>query len=404
MSLRSCQNPIMRAYERPLVRRLEQALGTAPNLIHIVTGPRQVGKTTIASTIAERWSGPVRLAAADEMLPPSGEWLQTQWQLARRDARDGSCLLVLDEVQKIPNWSGIVKGLWDADRRQRVNVKVLLLGSSALLLAQGTSESLMGRFLLYPCVHWGFSECKAAFDWDLDQWLFYGGYPGAALLAHDLKLWRSYVRDALIEPALARDILSLQRVTKPALLRHLFAFACHFPAQAVSYNKMVGQLQDAGNTTTLAHYLDLLETAYLVTGLERFSGKIARSRGSTPKLIGWNNALINALDLRTFEEAREDGAWWGRLIENAVGAHFLNHLPRPTYAVSWWREGNDEVDFIIQGGKKTWAIEVKSGRSGSAAGLEVFRRAHPAAKSLLIGTGGMSLEEFFTADPEDALA
>jgi predicted AAA+ superfamily ATPase len=394
----------MHAYERPLVRRIEHALATGPNLIHIVTGPRQVGKTTLATTIAERWSsGPVRFAAADEMLPPTGEWLQTQWQLARRDARDGVCLLVLDEVQKIPSWSDIVKGLWDADRRTRARVKVLLLGSSALPLAQGTSESLTGRFLLHPCVHWGFSECKTAFGWDLDQWLFYGGYPGAALFAHDLKMWRTYVRDALIEPALARDVLSLQRVTKPALLRHLFAFACHFPAQAVSYNKMLGQLQDAGNTTTLAHYLDLLESAYLVTGLERFSGNVVRSRGSTPKLISWNNALINALDLRSFEEAREDRAFWGRLIENAVGAHLLNHLPRPTYAVSWWREGNDEVDFVVQGGKKMWAIEVKSGRSGSTSGLQVFRRGHPDAKSLLIGTGGMPLEEFFAADPDDVL-
>jgi predicted AAA+ superfamily ATPase len=280
---------------------------------------------------------------------------------------------------------------------------VILLGSSALLLAEGTSESLAGRFMLYRCLHWSLPECREAFGWDLDRWLFFGGYPGAAALAGDVAAWRSYVRDALIEAVLARDILCLQRVTKPALLRHLFALSCRFPAQALSYNKMLGQIQDAGNTTTLAHYLDLLQTAYLVTGLERFSLGHARSRGSTPKLVLWNNALVSAVDLRTPAEAREDSAWWGRLIENAVGAHLMNHLVGPSYDVFWWREGQHEVDFVVRSGTQVWAIEVKSGREGSPSGLQAFVRTHPKAKTLLIGTGGWPLEEFFSADPAEVL-
>jgi uncharacterized protein len=391
------------AYERPLVHQLLKALSSGPELIHIVTGPRQVGKTTVATTVADRWPGPTRYAAADELLPPKPEWIQSQWQLARRDAQAGPCLLVLDEVQKVPGWSEVVKGLWDADRRARRRVKVLLLGSSALLLAEGTSESLAGRFMLHRSLHWSLKECREAFGWDLDRWLFFGGYPGAAPFADDVAQWRAYVRDSLIEAVLARDILSLQRVTKPALLRHLFALACQFPAQALSYNKMLGQLQDAGNTTTLAHYLDLLETAYLVTGLERFSLGHVRSRGSTPKLVSWNNALVSAVDLRAFNEAREDSAWWGRLIENAVGAHLVNNLASTSYEVSWWREGRYEVDFVVRGGRKLWAIEVKSGRDGSPAGLDAFVRNHPKTKTLLIGTGGWPLEEFLSADPAEVL-
>jgi len=390
-------------FERAIVARVRERLARPPELIQVVTGPRQVGKTTAARQIAARWDGPVRYAAADLPLPPGPEWIETQWTLARRETGDRPVLLVLDEVQKVRGWGEVVKAMWDADRAAGRVVKVLLLGSSALLLAEGTAESLAGRFFLHRCLHWSAGECTRAFGWDLERWLVFGGYPGAAPLVDDEAAWRAYVADALVETALARDVLGLQRITKPALLRHLFALSARFPAQILSYNKMLGQLQDAGNTTTLAHYLRLLETAFLVTGLERFSAGEARSRGSSPKLVLWNNALVTALNLRSAAEVREDPSWWGRLVENAVGAHLLNHLQGVSHEVTYWRDRRAEVDFVVRTGRVIWAIEVKSGRPGRPQGLEAFRRRHPSARALIVGSGGMPLEEFFAVEPREWL-
>jgi predicted AAA+ superfamily ATPase len=319
-------------------------------------------------------------------------------------SRASRVLLVLDEVQKVTGWSEVVKANWDADRASRTPVSVLLLGSSALLLTRGANESMAGRFFVHRCLHWSFPECRQAFGWDLDRWLYFGGYPGAAPLADDDAAFRAYVRDALVEPAIARDVLAMQTVTKPALLRQLFALSGLHAGQILSYTKMLGQLQDAGNTTTIAHYLRLLETAFLASGLDRFKpGRIAR-RGSSPKLIVWNNALVTSLGLPGFEQARGDPAYWGRLVENAVGAHLLNHLQGTPHEVSYWRDRSDEVDFVVRAGKTVWAIEVKSGRPGRATGLSAFLRQHPRTRPLIVGTGGMRLAEFFSTDPRELLA
>jgi predicted AAA+ superfamily ATPase len=392
------------SFQRLLVLELTRGLAQMPRLVHVVTGPRQVGKTTAALSVAKRWKGPVRFAAADELLPPGPEWIRDQIDRARADMGKEPVLLVLDEVQKIAGWSEVVKAEWDRVLRLEEPLRLILLGSSALLLGRGVTESLAGRFFLHRCPHWTFGECKKAFGWTFDQWIFFGGYPGAAPFAADLDTWRAYVRDSLIEAVLARDVLSLDRVTKPTLLRHLFALSCRFPAQPLSYNKMLGQLQDAGNTTTLAHYLELLARAFLVSGLEKYSAGKGRSRGSTPKLVPWNNALVSALDLRTFAAARADGAHWGRLVENAVGAHLLNHLQDAAFDVSWWREGAEEVDFVIRGGDGVWALEVKSGRPAKLRGLEAFCRRHRKARPIIVGSGGTGLEEFFLTDPRAFLA
>jgi predicted AAA+ superfamily ATPase len=393
------------SYERPLVGELRKALARerGPARLQILMGPRQVGKTTAALAVAERWDGPTRYAAADEVLPPGPEWIRTQWELARRDAKQGRSLLVLDEVQKVPGWSEVVKGLWDADRRSRAPVSVILLGSSALLLGSGATESLAGRFQLHRCTHWTWPECRDAFDWNLEQWLFFGGYPGAAGLADDVPAWRAYIRDALIEAVLGRDVLAIERVTKPALLRHLFGLSCHFCARSLSYNKMLGQLQDVGNTTTLSHYLDLLEHAFLVSGLSRFSGSLIRSRGSSPKLIVWSNALVTAMLGHGFEETRRDTALWGRLVENAAGAHFVNHLQDVGDELTYFRDGDDEVDFVLRRSASVVGFEVKSGSPGKKSGLAAFTRKHPAARTLIVGAGGVPLEEFFTTDPRSWL-
>jgi predicted AAA+ superfamily ATPase len=404
-TLRAVRKP---AFVRVLAGDIERALQRrGPPLIQVVVGARQTGKSTAAEQIAARWKGPVVRASADLPLPPGPEWIETHWNRARRDsgpaaARRAPCLLVLDEVQKVAGWAESVKALWEEDRRAGSRIRPLLLGSSALLVQKGLTESLSGRFFLHRCSHWSYSECARAFRWDLDRWIFFGGYPGAAGLIRDERAWRSYVADSLVETAIARDVLSLAQVGKPLLLRHLFGLAAQHPAEIVSFNKMLGTLTDAGNTTTLAHYLRLLEASFLVSGLERFSGRL-RQRGSSPKIVFWNNALVTAVSGVSFDEARNDPSLWGRLVENAVGAHLLNSLPGPRYEVGYWRDGNDEVDYAVRAGGKRVGLEVKSGRPGRLRGLAAFRKRFPSARALVIGSGGIPLDEFFSNDPDSLL-
>ena len=383
------------SYVRPQVAELEKALSGRVPLLQVVVGPRQVGKSMAAFQLSQQLGWPVILDSADSALPLSVEWISNHWRQARQAAKGGKMLLVLDEIQKVPGWSEEVKRLWDEDRRTGSLVRPLLLGSSALLMQQGLTESLAGRFFLHRFLHWTWPECRQAFGLNFEQWLYFGGYPGAAEFVGDEPMWKRYVVDSLIETVVARDVLQLQVVHKPALLRQLFALAGTFPAQIFSYNKMLGQLHDAGNTTTLAHYLQLLETAFLATGLEMFSKGKLRRRGSSPKLILWNNALVNAPALRTFNQAQADGSWRGRLVENAVGAKLLSELQGTSWSVSYWRDGDQEMDFVVSSGEAVWGIEVKSGRSGKTPGIGAFKQAYPEAKLLLIGAGGVPLEEFF---------
>jgi predicted AAA+ superfamily ATPase len=393
----------MKPYERTVVDDLEKAIWHPRHLIQVVIGPRQVGKTTAVQQLLERLKLPHHVAAADSALPPGPEWIESHWSRAGLlpCTPAAPAILVLDEIQKVQGWSEVVKRLWDESVRAGNPLRVILLGSSSLLLQKGLDESLAGRFLLHRCPHWSWPECRQAFGWELDRWLFFGGYPGAAPFAQDEALWKRYVADSLVEPAIARDVLQLQTVHKPSLLRHLFAFAAAFPAQHVSYNKMLGQLQDAGNTTTLSHYLKLLKSAFLASGLELYSAGRGRHRGSSPKLILWNNALIHALSRFSFEETRRECAWWGRVVENAVGAYLLNQLSEPTWSVTYWREGDKEVDFVVTQGREVWALEVKSGRPGRLGGLPAFRARYPHSRALVIGSEGIPLQDFFAASPAD---
>lgn len=391
----------MEPFQRTIVDDLEQGIQRERQLLQVVVGPRQVGKTTAVQQLLKRLKNSNHVAVADAALPPGPEWIETHWNAATSlpATAEAPAILVLDEIQKVRGWSEVVKRLWDESAQASHPLRVILLGSSSLLLQHGLMESLAGRFLLHRCPHWSLGECRQAFGWNLDRWLFFGGYPGAASFVDDELLWKRYVADSLVEPAIARDVLQLQIVRKPSLLRHLFAFAAAFPAQHVSYNKMLGQLQDVGNTTTLAHYLKLLETAFLVSGVELYSAGRGRRRGSSPKFIVWNSALINALSLYSFQEARRDGAWWGRIVENAVGAHLLNHLFEPVWNVTYWRDGDQEVDFVVTQGREVWALEVKSGRPGRLAGLAAFRTRYPQSRVLLIGGDGIPLDDFFSNPP-----
>jgi predicted AAA+ superfamily ATPase len=306
----------------------------------------------------------------------------------------------MDEIQKIPAWSESVKRLWDEDTADGVGLRVMLLGSAPLLVQKGLTESLAGRFELIRVSHWSYPEMRDAFGWTLDQYLYFGGYPGAADLIADEDRWSRYLLDSLVETTLARDVLLLTRVDKPALLRQLFRLGCEHSAEVVPYSRMLGRLTDAGNTTTLAHYIDLLAGSGMLAGLPKYDGTdaAARRRASSPKLLALNTALMTAGSGRSFEAARADGQFWGRLAETAVGAHLANG-PAPA-RVGYWRQGGREVDFVVaprDPGGRPLAIEVTSGRGRDVQpGMAAFERAHPGGRRLQVGGRGMGLEEFLS--------
>jgi predicted AAA+ superfamily ATPase len=382
-------------YQRPDGRLLARRLAEPRRFIQVVAGARQVGKTTLVQQVMEAARLPAVFASADEPTLRGREWIGQQWEAARLALGRQGAVLVLDEVQKAPGWAESVKRLWDEDSRARRPLKVVLLGSAPLLIQRGLSESLAGRFEVLHLPHWSATEMREAFGWSLDRFLFYGGYPGAAPLAGDHARWVRYVRDALIETTIARDVLLLARVDKPALLRRLFELGCRYSGQVLSYTKMLGQLHDAGNTTTLAHYLDLLASAGMLAGLPKYAGQVLRSRGSSPKLQVLNTALMTAQSGLTLEEARADREFWGRLVESAVGAHLANAAAAGTCEVFYWRDRNREVDFIVKTGRRLTAIEVKSGRPAEALpGISAFVDAFKPTRTLLVGAGGIPLETF----------
>ena len=366
--------------------------------MQVVAGPRQVGKTTLVTHVVDTAGVPHIFASADEPALRGPEWIDAQWEAARLRLRDSAAqeaLLVLDEIQKVPRWSEAVKRLWDADTRARRPLKVVLLGSAPLLVQQGMTESLAGRFEVVHLTHWTLAEMKQAFGWTVDQYILYGGYPGAAPLITDPERWARYVRDSLIDTTISRDVLLLSRVDKPALLRRLFELGCAYSGQILSYTKMLGQLQDAGNTTTLAHYLELLDGAGMLVGLQKYAAGASRQRGSSPKLQVLNTALMTAQSGVSLADARRDGALWGRLVESAVGGHLANAAAAGICEVFYWRERSHEVDFVVRTGKTVTAIEVKTGRPrGSFPGLAAFGAAFPKARKLLVGGDGIVVEEF----------
>jgi len=389
------------AYRRPVADVLAHRLDEPRRFIQVVAGPRQVGKTTLIRQILASSDMPYRYGSADEPTLRGRLWIEEQWDVARlllKQDESGSAVLVLDEVQKVSGWSETVKRLWDEDTAAGRELKLVLLGSAPLLIQQGLTESLAGRFEIVHLSHWSYVEMRDAFGWSLDSYIFYGGYPGAAPLIEDPERWSRYILDALIETTISRDVLLLTRVDKPALLRRLFDLACSYSGQILSYTKMLGQLQDAGNTTTLAHYLDLLSGAGMVLGLQKYSGSTARRRASSPKLQVLNAALITAPSGWTLGDALADRTYWGRLVESSVGAHLANAQARGECRVWYWREGDREVDFVVETARKTLtAIEVKSGLASRVhRGMEAFDRAHHPARKLLLGEGGIRIEDFLS--------
>ena len=381
---------------RKISKELERRVREPRKFIQVLLGPRQVGKTTLATQLEKKLKVSSHYCSADVATLESLPWIEMQWEKGRALANDHKeALLIIDEIQKIPNWSALVKKLWDEDTKKKINLKVILLGSSPWLMQKGLTESLAGRFEILPITHWSYSEMKESFGWDLNEYLYFGGYPGPAEFTQDLQRWFNYINDSLIETTISRDILLMTQVNKPVLLRRLFQLGCIYSSQILSYQKMLGQLQDVGNTTTLANYLELLGGAGLITGINKFSIQQVRTKGTSPKLQVLNTALMSAQSGKTLKEAQNDHEYWGRLVESAVGAHLLNDARGKQIEVFYWRENNEEVDFVLRKGTKIVAIEVKSSpKKEATSGLATFAKAFSPHRSLLIGKGGEDLETF----------
>jgi predicted AAA+ superfamily ATPase len=391
--------PFIRTHYQKVATRLKEPR----KLIQAIYGPRQVGKTTVVQQVLKNLSLPFLSISADDT-NSNGAWIDQQWNTAReilRHSGSAEFVLVIDEIQKIGNWSEVVKKNWDLDTQQGTQIKVLLLGSSRLLLQQGLTESLAGRFETIFMGHWTFPEMNAAFGWDVNTYVWFGGYPGAAPLINDPERWRNYVSDSLIESSISRDILMLTRVDKPALMRKLFELGCTYSGQILSYTKMQGQLQDAGNTTTLANYLDLLDTAGLLGGLEKFSSNKLSVRSSSPKFQVHNNALLTVQRSETLNEALAKPELWGRFVESSIGAFLINESLRDKFNVHYWRHRNHEVDFVLEQRGKVIGLEIKSGAKQKASGMAAFQKEMKPDKVFLIGGVALPWEEFLRMRPAE---
>lgn len=391
-------------FERPYFKSIKARIEEPRKFIQVILGPRQVGKTTMVTQLLSQLVMPNLYESADVISATNTAWLVQVWESARlqmKVSKAAEFLLVIDEIQKIDNWSEIVKQQWDKDTRENANIKVILLGSSRLLIQKGLTESLAGRFETLYLGHWSYPEMQEAFGWSIEQYVYFGGYPGSASLINDEERWKNYIKDSLIETSISKDILMLTRVDKPALLKRLFELGCLYSGQILSYTKIIGQLQDAGNTTTLANYLKLLYDCGLLAGLEKYAGDIIRKRSSSPRFQVYNNALITAQGDDRYEKAIVDPELWGRLVESSVGTHLLNHSISERYNLYYWREGNYEVDFVLEKGDKAIGLEVKSGKRGENEGMGVFAEKFHPEKVLLVGTGGIPYEEFLRINPKE---
>lgn len=390
-------------YERSHLKNIRHRIEKEPRkFIQVLYGPRQVGKTTMLRQFTQKTSMLCHFAAADSIPAGDQHWISQQWEIARlkiKQQNAAEAVLIIDEIQKINNWSEQVKKEWDSDTHNNVPLKVVILGSSRLLLQQGLTESLAGRYETTYISHWSFAEMHDAFGMDAEQYIWFGGYPGPTDFIRDENRWKKYITEALIETSISRDILMLTRVDKPALMRRLFELGCFYSGQILSYTKILGQLHDAGNTTTLAHYLYLLDTAGLLKGIEKFSPDKIRQRASSPKFQVHNTALISAQQDQNLKDIRIKPEIWGRWVESAVGAHLLNFSLQENFKVHYWRHRNDEIDFVISNTNTIVGIEVKSGKSGRRSGTEAFQKLFNPKSVFLIGDNGLPIEEFLKINP-----
>lgn len=392
----------IRSQYKVLKRRIEEPR----KFIQVISGPRQVGKTTLVEQVLQGLDVPFAFEVADLIVPNDTDWIRRVWESARVTMqlnKEDERLLVIDEIQKIENWSEAVKREWDYDTRNKINLKIVLLGSSRLLIRKGLTESLAGRYELIRLGHWNYQEMRDAFGVTLDEFVYFGGYPGPSHLIRDMKRWKKYIKDSLVTPAIEKDVILTSKIYKPALMKQLFELGCGYSGELLSLTKMMGQLQDVGNVTTLAGYLEILNECNLLTGLQKYAKDDARKYNSIPKYQVYNNALLTAYKGSSFEKDRTNPSIWGRWVESAVGTHLISNADELGYDLYYWREKNDEVDYIVKGGEKCIAIEVKSGRRGMNSGLPKFIEAFRPTKSFVVGSHGVKLEDFLSCNIEDLM-
>ena len=385
-------------YKRPQFAEVLDRMNEPRTFIQVLAGPRQVGKSTLIDQVLAECQIPHYLYNADGVDENDTDWIRRIWDTTRTlmDTRQQTeAVLVIDEIHKIKRWSEIVKREWDADTRGKRQLKLFILGSSRLMLRKGLTESLAGRFEQIRLGHWTLQEMEDAFGWTLDNWIYYGGYPGSASLIKDMRRWRKYIKESLVAPAIEKDIILTSNIYKPALMKQLFELGCTYSAELLSLTKALGQLQDAGNVTTLSSYLEILNQCNLLAGLQKYANDEARRYQSIPKYQVYNNALLTAFKGTSYEKDRIDPQIWGRWVESAVGAYLLGGAEEGGYSVYYWRERSDEVDYIIVRQGEVMALEVKSGRRGMNSGIPKFNDLFHPKRSLVIGTDGIPFEEFF---------
>lgn len=388
-------------YKRAEYQIIKNRLEEQRKFIQVVMGARQIGKSTVVKQVLKDISIPFQLFSADNVPATNSAWISNCWAAVRslKENNGWNCvILVIDEIQKIANWSEVVKKEWDEDTFHDCNIKVLLLGSSRVLLEKGLSESLAGRFEEIRMSHWSYSEMRDCFGFSVDQYLYYGSYPGAATLVEEQDRFQQYIQSAIIEATINKDILMDTPISKPALLRQTFELGAAYSGNLLSLNKMLGSLQDAGNASTLAGYINLLEESGLLCGLQKYSIDTARRKASIPKLQVFNNALKMVYTPVTFEQALLDRKAWGHIFESGIGAYLVSQGFVHRFEVFYWRERNDEVDFVLRKKGSIIVIEVKSNAEKKTGGLEKFRELFAPRAAFIVGDGGISVEDFLSMD------
>lgn len=371
--------------------------------MQIVMGPRQVGKSTLVGQFTEGISVPFDFFAADGVNRFDSSWIPNKWQQVRMRMdihSEQEHILIIDEVQKIRGWSEQVKKEWDEDSRSHRNLKVILLGSSRLLLQKGLEESLEGRFETIKMGYWDWQEMHEAFGFSMDEYVYFGGFPGLAPDIQDEDRWRNLMEDSIISPILTRDILEIEEIRNPALLRQVFELACIESAKELSLTKMQGTM-NSGTVPTIKNYLDILNKSMIVQPLQNYSPSRVKEKQSVPKMQVFNNAFRNRFGTFSFDEARVDPAEWGCLVESAVGAHLANRAMTDDYELFYWRnERRQECDYVLRKGQALVAIEVKSGSVDKTVGFEKFKEqfADNVTAAFIVGPHALPLDDFFIMD------
>lgn len=388
-------------YKRAEYQIIKSRLEANRKFLQVVMGARQIGKSTVVKQVLNDLTIPFQFYSADNVPATNTAWISNCWAATRSLKESNgwySIVLVIDEIQKISNWSEAVKKEWDDDTFHDRNIKVLLLGSSRVLLKKGLSESLAGRFEEIRMSHWNYKEMNDCFGFNLNQYIFYGGYPGAASLINDSDRYEQYIQSAIIDATINKDILMDTPINKPALLKQTFELGAAYSGNLLSLTKLLGSLQDAGNTSTLAGYINRLNESGLLCGLQKYSIDMSRRKASIPKFQVYNNALKLVYNPLTFEQAIIDRKAWGHIFESSIGAYLVSQAFIHRFDVFYWRERNDEVDFVLRKKNSLVAIEVKSNAEKRTDGLDKFNQMFKPTSSFIIGDGGISAEDFFSMD------